>query len=80
MEHSKAMEYGSRNASPDVLKPRNKLRRILKEAGVEEFGMPPGVCLVAEFGMPLGVCRVEVGKASQSSIKAAANHLTKLFD
>ena len=33
----------------------SKLRRILKQAAVKEFGMPLGVCLVAEFGTPLGV-------------------------
>jgi hypothetical protein len=60
--------------------PASKLRRILKEAGVEEFGMPPCVYLLAEFGMPLGVCLVKVGKTIQSAIKAAANHLSKLFD
>jgi len=55
----------------------SKLKRILKEAGVEEIVMPPGVCLVAEFGMPRGVCLVNVGRTIQSSIKAVAKHLSK---
>jgi hypothetical protein len=58
----------------------SKLRRILKEAGVEEIVMPPGVCLVVEFGMPRGVCLVKVGITIQSSIKAAAKRMSKLFD
>jgi hypothetical protein len=52
----------------------------LKEAGVEDIVMPPGVCLVAEFGMPRGVCLVKVGMTIQSSIKVGAKHLSKLFN
>ena len=35
---------------------------------------------MAEFGMPRGVCLVKAGKTNQSSIKAAAKHVSKLFD
>ena len=52
----------------------------MKAAGVEEIVMPPGVCLVAEFGVPRGVCLVKVGVTIQSSTKAQAKHLSKLFD